>query len=162
MGNVHDCAWVMVLVGIVLFFAIGGGIVYIKNQTNSKPYINNLMKIEFLYPSEYLLQKGTTSIVLIKGQSDNKSIIITESGTNFIDTKSHVDTSLLRKRVVPTIRTSINGVNVTGEVVEFKLNKVPYRIYYFVKNYMIYQLEANDPALFSDLDSIAKSFRILQ
>jgi hypothetical protein len=34
--------------------------------------------------------------------------------------------------------------------------------YIFVKDNTLYQFEANDPALFSDLDSIAKSFRILQ
>lgn len=152
----------LALVLVVLFFAVGGGIIYVKNQTSTQTFTSDSMKIQFLFPNEYLVQHSADSVVLKKNQSDITSVIITESGTNFTDTKSHVDTSLLRKRVTPYLRRDMEGENINGEMVEYITGGKPYRIYYFVTDYTIYQFEANDPALFSDLDAIAKSFRILE
>lgn len=153
---------ILALVLIALFFAVGGGVIYVKNQPATKTFTSDFMKIQFLYPNEYLIQNSANSVVLKKNQSDMTSVIVTESGTNFTDTKSHVDTSLLRKRVTPYLRRDVEAENTTGEMVEYITGGKPYRIYYFVKDYTIYQFEANDPALFADLDTIAKSFKILE
>jgi hypothetical protein len=132
-----------------------------NDQITPKNFTSEFMKIGFEYPSKYTLKSELTSIILSNNTSYGR-ISISTYGTNFIDVNSHVENSIGRWKDRPTSKESFAGIFEKGLVISGESKGEPYRIYYFVKNYMIYQLEANDPALFSDLDSIAKSFRILQ
>lgn len=154
----------LVLILVALFFAVGGGIIYVKNQTSTRTYLSSLMKVEITYPDSFYLQKSATSVVMKKNATASEQIIFRKYGSMYRDTKSHVDSSILRQGEIPSFRQSISSSEsgIPGELVEYVTGGKPYRIYYFVKDNALYQFEANDPALFADLDAIAKSFRILE
>lgn len=155
----------LVLVSIAMLFAIGGGILSMKNQMSTRTYTSEFMKIEIEYPMSYTLEENNSLITLESSSIRGEKITLRKYGSMFTDAKSHVDASLARQKEIPLVRREVSNSNVDGvlgELVEYKTNGVPHRVYYFVKNFALYQFEANDPSLFSDLDAIAKSFRILE
>ena len=151
----------LALVLVAVFFAVGGGIIYVKNQTTTQTFVSDFMKMEFNYPAK-LYAKSDPSSVTLSNPDIGGRISISKYGTNFMNVYSHVENSIGRWKDKPTSIENFVGDFERGVVVNGESKGEQYRIYYFVKDYTIYQFEANDPALFSDLDAIAKSFRILE
>lgn len=151
----------LALVLVALFFAMGGGIIYVKNQTTTQTFTSDFMKVQFDYPAK-LYAKSDQSSVTLSNPNNGGTISVSKYGTNFRDVYSHVENSIGRWKDKPTSIDSFVGDLEKGVVVNGESKHEQYRVYYFVKDYAVYQFEANDPALFSDLDAIAKSFRILQ
>jgi hypothetical protein len=150
----------MVLIGMVLFFAIGGGILYVKNQTTMQTYTSNFMKLQFDYPARYKVNEDIADVLLTNNIG---KISFGRSGTFYSTSSEHV--KFLSKTHLYTKTLMSQDVNVNGLTgVRLLLDSQGDKKYeyIFVKDNTLYQFEANDPALFSDLDSIAKSFRILQ
>jgi hypothetical protein len=151
----------MVLIGIVLVFAIGGGFLYMNNQITPKNYTSAFMKMGFDYPSTYnVTTKQTTGEIFDKARRTVKFKFGTY-GTNYLTANDHVKNLMTQNNIqeykVQEVQSPYSAV-VLESIVDNKTEKS----YFFVKDYAAYYFSADDPALFSDLDSIAKSFRILQ
>ena len=146
------------MVLIALVFAISGGIVYYRIQNEPKTYTSNFMKVEFTYPGKYsVFDDGLTDIKLVRGES---MITIGRYGTNFPTADEHVKILVeLNKIKVKNIQQMPDKYN--SVLLESLEGKNVSRTYFFVKNYVVYHFSTDNPALFSDLDVIAKSLRIL-
>ena len=160
-NRIYMVRTVLALVLVALVFAVGGGIIYVRDQTATQTFTSDFMKIQFDYPTKFIAKSDQTSVSL-SNNNFNGQISISEYGTNFLDDHSHVENSVGRWKDKPRSIEKYIGDIERGVVVNGVSKGEQYRIYYFVKDYIVYQFEANDPALFSDLDSIAKSFRIIQ
>jgi len=181
----------MVRTGIVLFviailFGLIGYVVYLKmlnniytnkpvitlptptytsvesdNDNGTKTYTSNFMKISFEYPSSYSLSNDLTSVTLTNGKS---TISFGRSGTQYSTVGKHTD-SLINTFTQTKILEKTNNVTNSGvEYVRLTLENPQFgknSVYFIVSNYAVFRFETNDPALFADLDTIAKSFRIL-
>ena len=149
----------LALILVALFFAVGGGIIYVKNQTATQTFTSNSMKVQFDYPTRYEVNEDTTDVLLTNNIGQ---ISFGKSGTFYPNASEQV--KYLSKTHLYTKTLMSQNINVRGLTgVKLLLDSQGDKKYeyIFVKDYTIYQFEANDPALFSDLDAIAKSFRIL-
>ncbi len=152
---------VMVLIGIVLVFAIGGGVVYINNQTTPKTYTSEFMKIDLRYPSNYRLENKTNNVYLLRNNLESERIDIFQMGTAYNSSLEHA------KTIIELNRTKISKmVQIDRPYEGVMVDRAPEegggRSYIYVRDHMVYIFSTENSALFSDLDSIAKSFRILQ
>lgn len=149
----------LALILVALFFAVGGGIVYIGNQPSSKTYISDSMKVQFVYPTRYKVVEDTLDVLLT---TDIGKISFGKSGTVYSTASDHAKyLSSTRIYTNTLLSQDINVGELTGVKLLLDLQGDKKYEYIFVKNNALYQFEANDPALFADLDTIAKSFRIL-
>lgn len=124
-----------------------------------KKYRSDFMKIEFEYTGNYVIEEKVTSVILKSNDVSSSEILFSKYGTNFENVKSHVDDAVARWKNKPTSRYRLAGLGIDGEVVNTSSDS--YSVIYFVKDYAVYQFETGDPSLFSDLETIAKSFRII-
>lgn len=148
----------LALVLVAIFFAVGGGVIYVKNQTTTQTLISDLLDVELSYPV-YLTAEPRFNDIELK--NSNGSIRFTKSGTSFNDVETHVDNLIklnkLRVKTKVDIYQPFRGILL--ETYSGNSNELSY---FFVKDYAVYYFSTDDPVLFSDLDTIAKTFRILQ
>ncbi len=149
----------LVLVLVAVFFAVGGGIIYVKNQTATQTFTSNSMKVQFEYPAKYIVsERFTTGSIHEKSAEKTKGLRYGKYGTNYPTALAHVKSlNSVEPTKIETFESPYSSV-FTVKVNDGKSIKS----YFFVKDYAVYYFSTDDPALFSDLDAIAKSFRILQ
>ena len=150
----------MVLIGIILVFAIGGGVVYINNQNSKQSFISDLLNVELVHPS-YLIAEERYNNIELKNAKTSSVIRFTKDGTNFDNVQTHVDNLINLNRLRVKERSNVNDPY-KGVLLETYVGNSYERSFFFVKDFAVYYFSTDDPALFSDLDSIAKSFRILE
>lgn len=131
-----------------------------SSKSGMKKYRSNLLRVEFEYPGKYVIEQVGQFINLV--DSDSKKITLSRSGSMFNNVNDHVDDSVKKWYQEPVVRNEIIGIFQKGQLVEKSFSGAPYRIIYFVKNNFVYQFETGDASLFSDLETIAKSFTILE
>lgn len=150
----------LALVLIALFFAVGGGIIYVKNQTTSQTFTSDFMKIQFEHPSKYYVEEKFTTGRITNEVLQGKALRFGTYGTNFETATDHINNLVrLNKHRVTNIEPIQNRYS--AAMLEKHIDNKVERSYFFVKDYAVYYFSTDDPALFSDLDAIAKSFRIL-
>ena len=180
----------MVRTGIVLFviailFGLIGYVVYLKmlnniytnkpvitlptptytsvesdNDNGTKTYTSNFMKISFDFPSSYILKDDLSDLRLT---NKNGTLFFSRSGSNYSSVEDHVN-SLMNTHTVSVVVKKLKYINSAGMLgISVLLSNKGVESYehFFYKDFAVYQFETNDPALFADLDTIAKSFRIL-
>ena len=152
----------LALVLVAVFFAVGGGIIYVKNQTATQTYTSEFMKIQFDYSTKFRLENKTNRVLLrVSGGNEENKIEIFQMGTMYSNALEHATkvTELNRTRVrnIVSVDSSYDGV-----LVERTKEEGGGKSYFFVKDYLVYAFSTDDPALFADLDTIAKSFRIVE
>ena len=147
----------LALIVLVLFFAVGGGIIYVKNQTATQTFTSDFMKIQFDYPGSFSIKENLNDGILEKG--DN-SIEFSSYGSYYTTALDHVKSLVQLNKIRIKSLQQVQGPNSAAVLESYIDNKVE-RSYFFVKDYAVYYFSTDDPALFSDLDAIVKSFRIL-
>ena len=125
-----------------------------------KKYRSNFLKVEFEYPEKYSVEEKITSVILKKNDELSGEIIFSKYGTNFEDVKSHVDSVVSKKTTPPTIRQKFIGANMGGELVYYSDDGR--QTIYFVNDYNVVHFSTPYQLLFPDLETIAKSFTILE
>lgn len=146
----------LALILIVLVFAlIGGGNLFLQNSVDQKIYISESLKIEFVYPSGYTVDEALTTGTL---KMDNKVLNYGKYGTIHNTALDHVNDFIIKNRVrVARVENVLDDAVLLESAAGNKINKA----YYFVKDNFVYYLSTDNPSLFSDLDAIAQSFRII-
>lgn len=159
-NRIYMVRTILALVLVALFFAVGGGIIYVKNQTATQTFTSDFMKVQFDYPARYQVTEDTSDVLLT---TDIGTISFGKSGTVNSTASEHVK-YLTKTRVYTKTLVSqdiiVKGLSGVKLLLDSQGDQ-KYE-YIYVKDNALYQFEANDPALFSDLDAIAKSFRILE
>jgi len=152
----------LALILVTLVFAVLGGLSLSLQSSAAQTFASKELGMAFEYPATYTLSMTTSGVTLSLSNDPDKKILMSSYGSQFSDTKSHVEASINRKQMPVKLRLEYKrDVGINGELVEYMYMGAPYRIYYFVKDYAVYQLETSSPSLFSDLDAIAQSFRII-
>jgi len=131
-----------------------------SSKNGMKKYRSNFLKVEFEYPEKYSVEEKVTSVILKKNDELSGEIIFSKYGTNFEDVKSHVDSVISKWKNKPDSRSDFTSSFMFGEIIRTSYDN--YTIIYFVKDYAVYQFETRDASLFPDLETIAKSFKILE
>ncbi|MFO0703349.1 MAG: hypothetical protein U0525_01330 [Patescibacteria group bacterium] len=176
----------LMLAGMFAFVALGALYLYLtytSKEVNPDSYINptpttilgmpseevvNGMKrfrseqmgFELNYPDKFKIEQNGQFISLV--DSNFKKINLSKSGSMFDDVNSHVNDSIKTWRKQPSIRRDFIGDGQNGLLIEKTISETPYRIIYYVKDYFVYQIETGDLSLFKDLETIAKSLKILE
>ncbi len=148
----------LALVLVALFFAVGGGIIYVKNQTATQTFVSDSMKMQFEYSGSFSIKESLKEVILERG--DN-TIEFSSYGTYYTTAMDHVSKLVqlnnIRIKSLQQVQSPYNTI-----VLESYIDNEVEKSYFFVKDYAVYYFSTDDPALFSDLDAIAKSFRILE
>lgn len=150
----------LALVLVTLFFAVGGGIIYVKNQTATQTFTSDYMKVQFDYPATYQVNDDMSDVFLTNKMGQ---LSFGKSGTVYSTASEHVKYLSKTRLYTKTLMSQdifVKGLSGVKLLLDSQGDQ-KYE-YIFVKDNALYQFEANDPALFSDLDSIAKTFRIMQ
>lgn len=150
----------LLLVGVALFFAVGGGIWYVKNQTQMSTYTSEFMKMQFTHPTTYLIEEKITSGDIISKSDQVSKLRFGKYGTNYMNAVDHVTRLIKLNNMESTILEEFQSPY-SAAVLNITKNDRLERAYFFVKDYGVYYFSTDDPTLFSDLDAIVKSFRIL-
>ena len=128
---------------------------------STKSYQSASLNIAFEYPGEYVASEKFTDIVL-KKQASASVVQITKYGSQYLNVEDHVNNLISKWQIKPNERSVFVGDNLQGEYLIKNGVDESQKIIFYVKEFFIYQFETNDPELFSDLDTIARSFKILE
>ena len=131
-----------------------------SSKNGMKKYRSNFLKVEFEYPEKYIVEEKVTSVILKKNDELSGEIIFSKYGTNYENTKLYIDDIISKWKNKPNSRTNFNSLHLQGELLHTQADN--YNVIYFVNRYAVYQFETGDESLFSDLETIAKSFTILE
>lgn len=157
-NHIYMVRTMLALVLIALFFAVGGGVIYVKNQPATKTFTSDLLEVELTYPVNLTVEARFNDI---KFKNLDSAIRFTKNGTIFSDVETHVDNLIKSNKLRVKARQKVN-LPIRGILLETYSGNSNEKSYYFVKDYAVYYFSTDDPTLFSDLDAIAKSFRILE
>lgn len=162
-GRIYMARTIFILLVVALCFGVVGGINYFLPQRSMKTYTSDFMKIQFDYPMNYLLEDNLNTVSLKTDKMDepNSSITISSAGTNYANTKDHVE-KLIGRNKTRVVSKQETKMPYEGIIVVRDAPLGQGKSYFFVNNFAVYHFATDDPSLFADLDAIAKSFRILE
>lgn len=124
-----------------------------------KKYRSDFMKIEFEYDDQFIInEKQTSGEIRIVG-SDSK-IEYGKYGTNYETADDHLNNLIIKNSLNIESKREVNQ-NYKGIYYETRIDGEKENVYMFVNNYAVYYFSTKDPSLFSDLETLAKSFRII-
>lgn len=152
--RVYMLRTVLVMAFIVVSFAIIGGLMYFRASAEPKVYRSDVLKFSITYPVNLVPSEAINRVDLKKGDD---VVTIETQGTQFSSVDDYVEDFISK-------RTNISAKNIAHVPPFVELTEIQgkvRRVYFVVENFKTYTFSTNDPALFSDLDNIAKSFRIL-
>jgi hypothetical protein len=131
----------------------------LTTSKSTKSYQSASLNIAFEYPGEYSVENQLNVVRLIS--QDGGEISIIKSGSIFNDIKEHVNRMVeLNKLVTNSVEYFYQPYQGAKLVIDNAEEK--YRSYIFLDDYQVYIFSTEKPALFSDLDSIARSFQIAE
>jgi len=153
----------LALILVTLVFAVLGGLSLSLQSGVTQSFTSKELGMAFKYPAPYTLSMTTSGVTLSLSNDPDKKILASKYGSYFDDVDSHIHYTVGMWRTQPDkMVPAVNNSGNRGMMIEGTDVTSTYRIYYFVKDYAVYQLETSSPSLFSDLDAIAQSFRIIQ
>ncbi len=130
------------------------------NGSGIKKYRSDFMKIEFEYDDKFMInEKQTSGEIRIDG-SDSK-IEYGKYGTNYETIDDHLNNLIIKNSLNIENKQEANQ-NYKGIYYETRVDGEKENVYMFVNNYVVYYFSTKDPSLFPDLETIAKSFRIIE
>ncbi len=118
------------------------------NQTQSNLYTSPSLKLSINVPVIYKISNGMNSIFFTNNIGE---IRITRQGTNFNDLNGYLTN--LGSDIKNKEESVINGVNSTSGIIDDQ------KYYFIYVNNWVYSLSTSSPALYGDLDTIARSFK---
>ncbi len=152
---------VVIFVGAI-YIVISSGNLY-QNISNSQPTSNQIykskaMKFSIDVPSKFQI-KEDLSIFLLKYNGLNIEII--KNGTNYSNLNDYIVSFDQRRNLISSEvkKNSVNGLEAMSRKVRFPKEKGEQKTYYICGDNWVYILSTSSPALFNDLDKIARSFR---
>lgn len=156
--RVYMVRTLLVLVLVALSLLIGGGVIYVRDQTATKTYTSDNLDVQFIYPQYFLIKENLNDVLLEK---NGQTINFGSYGSYYNVADEHVKQLIQQNKIKVKYLQRVPS-KYSAMVMEFESGDKVGRSYFFVNNYAVYYFSTNDPALFPDLDKIARSFRILE
>lgn len=129
------------------------------NYNQSKTYTSNTLKFSIAVPESYMIKDTGISVSLYKNAN---AINVSRSGTNFNDVNDYLDDLSLKNKIKFDNRETltIGDLSAVKTIIKHPISGSPDELAYFIyKDYFMYSLGTTTPALYGDLDQIARSFR---
>jgi len=156
----------LALILVALVFAVLGGIYNLNLSSTGQmsEYYSASLGIAFQHPPGYDVVVKTNSGYLQNNQNVNSKILFSTQGSFYDSVMEHVGALSTLNKINIKETTAVSNANFPTNAL--RVNSVTdssNRIsYFFMHNKMVYSFSTDNPSLFSDLDAIAQSFRIIQ